>query len=66
MTQKKRFKTYTPSGEIGLFTLQLWEDLQELLQESDKLLSQIIIVLDGRGSLGETSPNRLFDIQHAG
>ena len=64
--KKKRSLTYALSGEISLFTLQFGEDFQKLLQESNKLSSQIILVLDVRRSLGETGPDGLFNIQDAG
>ena len=63
---KKQSGTYALSGEIRRFAFQFGEDLQELLQESNKLRSQIIFVLDVRSSLRVAGPDRLFDVQHTG
>ena len=39
------FVTYTLSGHIEVFALELVEHLQELLHETNKLCSQVVFVL---------------------
>ena len=65
-TEKRESQTYTLTGEVCLLPLQFRENLQELLQKSNKLRSQIVLVPDVRNSLRVTSPDGLFDVQHAG
>lgn len=52
--ERNEEETYTFARKKEIQPLQLGENLEELLEESDELRSELVVVGDGRFALGET------------
>lgn len=66
MRQAIKGSTYTFTSHIKLLPLELREDRQELLEESNELRSHVVLIFRIWCPLGESSTDGLFDIENTG